>query len=203
MTCWLIIPVKPSHLAKSRLSEVLGEDQRATLVRAMLRHVHQAACGVEGVTRIALLGPSRLGLPGDVLLLAEPGGGLNPAVQSALAQVAAEGAGRMIVLFADLPLLTSRDVGRLAAAPSGTIAIAPDRHGTGTNALSLPIPAAKDFTFAFGTDSFAAHRAEAGRLGLRIEQVHSPGLARDVDVPDDLVDAQGLADALGMRGPGD
>ena len=203
MTCWLIIPVKPPHQAKSRLSEVLSEDQRAKLARSMLRHVFGAALAAGGVDQIALLGPSRLGLPGDVMLLGDPGGGLNPAVESALAHVADEGAGRMIVLFADLPLLTSQDVERLAAAPSGTIAIAPDRHGTGTNALSLPIPAAKGFTFAFGTDSFAAHRAEAGRLGLRIELVHSPGLARDVDVPDDLVDAQGLADALGMRGPGD
>lgn len=197
MTCWLIIPVKPPHQAKSRLSEVLGEDQRATLAGAMLRHVHQAASDAQGVAQIALLGPSRLGLPDDVLLLAEPGGGLNPAVESAFAHVAAEGADRMIVLFADLPLLTSQDVERLATVPNGTIAIAPDRHGTGTNALSLPIPMAKGFTFAFGTDSFAAHRAEAGRLGLRIELVHSPGLARDVDVPDDL------ADALGMLGPGD
>jgi 2-phospho-L-lactate guanylyltransferase len=197
VTCWLIIPVKPPHQAKSRLSEVLGEDQRATLAGAMLRHVHQAASDAQGVAQIALLGHSRLGLPDDVLLLAEPGGGLNPAAESAFAHVAAEGADRMIVLFADLPLLTSQDVERLATVPNGTIAIAPDRHGTGTNALSLPIPMAKGFTFAFGTDSFAAHRAEAGRLGLRIELVHSPGLARDVDVPDDL------ADALGMLGPGD
>jgi len=197
VTCWLIIPVKPPHQAKSRLSEVLGEDERAELAGAMLRHVHQAACEAQGIEQIALLGPSRLGLPADVLLLAEPGGGLNPAVECAFGHVAAEGADRMIVLFADLPLLTSQDVERLATAPKGTIAIAPDRHGTGTNALSLPIPAAKGFTFAFGTDSFAAHRAEAGRWGLRIEVVHSPGLARDVDVPEDL------ADTLGMLGPGE
>lgn len=192
MSCWLIIPVKPPQQAKSRLSEVLGEDQRAALAQAMLRHVLGAAQEARGVDHIALLGPSRLGAPESVPLLADPGGGLNPAIHSALEHVSAKGAGRMIVLFADLPGLTTEDVERLAAVPADRIAIAPDRHGTGTNALSLPIPAAKGFTFAFGPDSFARHRAEAGRVGLRIDEVHSCGLARDVDVPEDLADARHL-----------
>ena len=96
------------------------------------------------------------------------------------------------MLFADLPLLTRHDVELLAAAPAETIAMAPDRHGTGTNALSLPLPAARGFTFCFGPDSFALHHAEADRLGIRIEQVRSQGLARDVDMPEDLPDAAGL-----------
>ena len=74
MNCWLIIPVKPPHLAKSRLSEVLEEDQRAALAEAMLRHVLAAAQGARGVDQLALLGPSRLGTPDDVPLLADPGG---------------------------------------------------------------------------------------------------------------------------------
>lgn len=192
MSCWLIIPVKPPQQAKSRLSEVLGEDQRAALAQAMLRHVLGAAQAARGVDHVALLGPSRLGAPESVPLLADPGRGLNPAIHAALEHVSAKGAGRMVVLFADLPGLTTEDAERLAAVPSDHIAIAPDRHGTGTNALSLPIPAAKGFTFAFGPDSFARHRAEAGRVGLGIDEVHSPGLARDVDVPEDLADARHL-----------
>lgn len=197
MTCWLIIPVKPPAEAKSRLSEVLDESARGALAEAMLRHVLGAAQGASGVDQVALLGPSRLGAPDDVQLLADPGLGLNPAVQSALAHVAGQGADRMIVLFADLPQLATSDVASLAQVPKGTIAIAPDRHASGTNALSLPIPEAKGFTFAFGPDSFALHRAEAGRLGLRIVELRSPGLARDVDMPEDLADAQGLSGELG------
>ncbi len=107
--------------------------------------------------------------PMNIPLLDDPGTGLNPALHSALAQIAGKGADRMIVLFADLPRLTTQDVQLLAAAPPGTIAIAPDRHGTGTNALSLPLPEAKAFTFAFGADSYALHHAEAERLGLPVE----------------------------------
>ena len=80
----------------------------------------------------------------------------------------------------------------MAMAPSDAVAIAPDRHGTGTNALSLPIPAAQDFRFAFGDDSFARPRAEAGRLGLEVETVFSRGLEQDIDEPSDLADAANL-----------
>ncbi|HEX8056513.1 MAG TPA: 2-phospho-L-lactate guanylyltransferase, partial [Novosphingobium sp.] len=138
------------------------------------------------VSRVCLMGTARTAQPDDVAVLSDPGGGLNAAAKSALAQAEAT---RLIVIHADLPLVTSQDIELLAAAPAGTIAIAPDRHGTGTNAISLPLPAAKGFSFAFGTDSFARHKAEADRIGLRLEEIHSQGLARDVDEPDDLIDA--------------
>jgi len=104
----------------------------------------------------------------------------------------AEGIARLLILPADLPQLSARDIELLAATPAGEIAISPDRHGTGTNALSLPLPQAAGFAFAFGPDSFAAHHAEAERLGLRIGEVHSSGLAKDIDMPEDLPDAAGL-----------
>ncbi len=194
MTCWLVIPVKPADQAKSRLAEVLSETQRASLAGAMLHYVFEVARSAAKVDFLALLGPSRLGLPEEVPLLADPGGGLNPALHSAFSQATIAGADRLIVLFADLPRLQVSDIEQLAATTPGTIAIAPDRHGTGTNAISLPIPRAQGFTFAFGPDSFARHNAEARRLGLRIETIHSEGLARDIDVPDDLADASGLFD---------
>lgn len=189
MNCWAVIPIKLPEKAKIRLAGVLSEPERAALADAMLRHVVGAAQAADHVQHVALLGPSRLGLDESIPLLTDPGGGLNPALHSALERISSENADRMIVLFADLPLLTINDVQLLAAAPPGTIAIAPDRHGSGTNALSLPLPQARGFTFAFGPDSFALHRAEAERLGIALEEIHSPGLARDVDMPEDLPDA--------------
>jgi 2-phospho-L-lactate/phosphoenolpyruvate guanylyltransferase len=192
VTCWVVIPIKQPGLAKVRLEGTLTEGQRVDLVNIMLRHVVSTAQAADNVQHVALLGPSRLGLAEDIPLLADPGGGLNPALHSALANVLHESADRLIILFADLPQLKAEDVECLAAAPLGTIAIAPDRHLTGTNALSLPLPAAKDFTFAFGPDSFALHQAEAERLGITLEVIRSEGLARDVDMPEDLGDAAGL-----------
>jgi 2-phospho-L-lactate guanylyltransferase len=189
MTCWAVIPLRATPDSKSRLAGVLDAPARAALVDAMLARVLDAARGARNVSHVGLMGTSRTVLPDDVTVLAEPGGGLNSAAAAALTQVEAS---RLIIIHADLPLVTAQDIELLAAAPEGTIAIAPDRHGTGTNAISLPLPAAKGFSFAFGPDSFARHKAEADRIGLRLEEVHSQGLARDVDEPDDLADAADL-----------
>jgi len=142
------------------------------------------------VGQVCLIGPSRHGMPDSLMLLDDPGTGLNGAAAFARNYAAQQGASRIIILFADLPLITVQDVERLASTPF--IAIAPDRHGTGTNALSLPLPAAKDFAFAFGIGSFARHIAEAQRLGIIAETIRSPGLARDIDEPDDLPDVADL-----------
>ena len=60
----------------------------------------------------------------------------------------------------------------------------PDRHGTGTNALVLSPPDAIEPSF--GPDSLERHVAAAEAAGVphRVEEV--PGLALDVDTPDDL-----------------
>lgn len=191
MNTWAVIPVKASPDSKSRLAGALDAPARAALVEAMLGRVIAAALGARNVAGVALLGAPRAS-PEGVELIAEPGGGLNAAVAAALAEMSSRRAGRVVFVHGDLPQVTARDLELLAAAPAGEIAIAPDRHGTGTNALSLPLPQARGFSFAFGPDSFARHIAEAERLGLKIEEVHSPGLARDVDEAEDLADAQAL-----------
>ncbi len=98
----------------------------------------------------------------------------------------------VVMVPANLPQTSALDADLLAAAPRGTLSIAPDRHGTGTNALSLPLPDAKSCTFAFGTGSFARLCGEAQRLGLEVEIIRSPGLARDIDEPGDLPDAAAM-----------
>ncbi len=193
MSCWVIIPVKPPGEGKLRLAEVLDADGRNRLVRAMLDHVVGAVSAAQGVDRIHILGSSRHDQSGVIPLLGDPGSGLNPALTQALAEAAGAGASRVVFIAADLPRLTPREVASLTGAACGVIAIAPDHHGSGTNAVSLPLPAAGGFTFAYGPDSFGAHEAEAWRLGLDVEVIASPGLARDVDVPEDLQYAGGLA----------
>ncbi|MCB2080163.1 MAG: 2-phospho-L-lactate guanylyltransferase [Novosphingobium sp.] len=197
MTCWVVIPVKALPGGKSRLSDALDSDARETLVRAMARHVVDAAMQATNIDKVCIVGPSRLGLPDSIPLLSDPGDGLNGAVQSALDEASSGGANRLVIIPADLPQVTANDLQLLAAAPADEIAIAPDRHGTGTNALSLPLPQAKGFSFAFGPDSFARHHDEAERLGLEIETIHSLGLARDIDEPPDLPDAIALMKQAG------
>ena len=192
MACWAVIPVKTFADGKSRLAEVLPPAEREALARAMFSHVIGAAKAAEGVAQVCLLGTSRQGLDADLPLLADPGGGLNPALQFALEALSAEPVTRMLILFGDLPTVSADEVAMLASGGTNTVLIAPDRHGSGTNALSLPLPAAGAFDFDFGPESFVKHCAEIERLGLNLEVVRSDGLARDVDEPDDLADADEL-----------
>ena len=69
------------------------------------------------------------------------------------------------------------------------VAVAPDRHRRGTNGLALD--AGLDFAFRFGAGSFAAHMAEAARLGVAAQALDNPGLALDIDTPEDWRDWRG------------
>ena len=140
MTVWIVIPVKAPAACKTRLSPVLDEAGRRDLVADMLRRTVEAAAGVVGLERLRLLGPSRHGLPDSISLLDDPGSGLNPALSSARDAALAAGIERLLFLSADLPLVETTDVAALLEV-SG-IAAAPDLHGQGTNALSLPLPTA-------------------------------------------------------------
>lgn len=186
MTCWVVIPIKAPEACKTRLRAALGEAARRELVAGMLRHVVDVASAEPAVDAVRLIGPSRHGLPEEIQLLAEPGEGLNPALAAALAAAESAGVARLVVLAGDLPRLAAEDLRALAGLAPDALGVAPDRKGEGTNALSLPLPAARDFRFQYGPDSFAHHRAEAARLGLSLQVVRSETLGLDVDDPADL-----------------
>jgi len=93
----------------------------------------------------------------------------------------------LAVLHGDLPDLAPDDITALLIAVSGpgpAVAIAPDAAARGTNGLALRPPDA--IGFHFGRDSLAAHRAAAELSGARLTVVDRPGLAFDVDTPQDL-----------------
>ncbi|AEG49865.1 2-phospho-L-lactate guanylyltransferase CofC [Sphingobium chlorophenolicum L-1] len=191
MNCWIVIPVKAPAACKTRLSPVLDEAGRRDLVAEMLHRTVTAATKAVGMERLRLLGPSRHGLPENMGLLDDPGGGLNPAAASARDAALAAGVERLLFLSADLPLVEAADVAALLDVPG--IAVAPDLPGQGTNALSLPLPQAADFQFHYGQGSFAAHRAEADRLGLPFSAIVRRGLGFDIDQPRDLAGWKGRA----------
>lgn len=186
MRCWIVIPVKAPQLCKTRLSPVLGEDERQKLVATMLRQTVSAAQAVAGREQVLLLGPSRHGLAEDIPMLIDPGRGLNLALVTARDAAVGEGVDRLLILSADLPLIKPDDVTALLNLPRDGIAVAPDHAGTGTNALLLPLPGAAEFRFHYGEGSFAAHEAEAERLGLPFRSVQRPGLELDIDRPEEL-----------------
>lgn len=188
---WAIVPVKPFASAKSRLASVLSEDERAGLSREFLNHTLAVLDQSPGIARTLVVSRDETALSmarmANVSPLAENGAhGLNAALALA-ARAAREGqAEAVLILPADLPLLTAADVAQLLAEDNGQpqIVIAPDRHEQGTNALLVRPPEA--VTFAFGEGSFARHQALAELAGVPVRVCRLPGAALDVDVPDDL-----------------
>jgi 2-phospho-L-lactate guanylyltransferase len=177
--------VKQRADCKSRLAGRLGPEARLSLVRCMLERVLQSLGGAPSIGRIAVVSPERDTVPPEITVLGDAGHGLNEALGAAQREVLEQGASELVVLPADLPLLTSADVEALVlGGRQSGFALAPDVAGTGTNALYLP-PAA-GFRFQFGPGSCQRHVAEAIRLGLRPGVVRARGLEFDVDAIDDL-----------------
>ncbi len=185
---WIVIPFRGPDGAKSRLADALDERQRCALAMAMFQRVLGIACDVNGAVRVLVVTTSAKAAEAaqtcGATALREQGGALNPALGNARAALLLFGATRATVLAADLPDITEADVKAALSAGNGGVAIAADRHGVGTNAVTLPL--GMDFAFAFGPDSFAAHSREAARHGLGVARIDRSGLANDLDTADDL-----------------
>jgi len=161
VTPTIVVPFREPS-AKSRLPE----DVRSRLARAMLDDVLAAAREV-----------------GETILATAPGG-LGAGVEAALVNVAA---GPVLVVNADLPAATPRDLWALAGAlPSDGLALVEAADGT-TNALALSSPSL--FRPVYGPGSASRFGALAPSRVLDL-----PNLAEDVDT---LADLERLGDRLG------
>lgn len=176
-----LIPIKARHLCKTRLSLCLTEQQRRTLVRDMLQQVLQVLQQVPAIMRIVVLTPERDHIAESIELLPDEGKDLNSSLTHAVVTLRQGGCGRLLILPADLPRLSVKDLNAILAAD--TLAIAASEDELGTNGLYLPnnLP----FSFAFGDNSFQLHRQQAEHLQVPYRLVRSPGLAFDVDTPAD------------------
>lgn len=193
----IIVPHRGLEAAKTRLADVLDDDERIELARKLLARVlsvvREACPDVVVITPAASLEP--IVAAASARLIVQRGMGLNRGLEQARDEAVADGIDSLCVLHGDLPNLTVDDVLALIAAvpePSG-VAIAPDRGGSGTNGLAMRPPDA--IGFAFGAGSFDAHRSAAEAAGLPVVIVERPGLAFDLDTPADLARWLELGDA--------
>ena len=170
-----VIPFRPVN-PKTRLSGLLSQAEREAFARAML-------ADVVGAVRAAGLDPLVLSThpydcPGIEVRVAPVG--LSDALNALLPALE----GPVLVIMADLPLVTPETVRRIVGA-GADIAIAPGRGG-GTNAILI-----RD-TVRFHVDyyecSVSKHMAIAEAAGLSLEVVDSFRLYLDLDEEEDLVD---------------
>ena len=168
-----VVPMKSMDLAKSRLATVLDSAGRHALARRMLDHVLETLrqAGVASV-RVA---------SGD-----QGTGDLNADVTAAARLVESEGATNLLLVMADLPYLTAADVTALIEAGRKSAVVIAEAKDGGTNALLLRPPTVLNFSFATNRPSAATHGKEARKAGIEPLFLRRPGLARDIDTPQDF-----------------
>ncbi|HEV2073892.1 MAG TPA: 2-phospho-L-lactate guanylyltransferase [Thermomicrobiales bacterium] len=192
-----VVPIRGAHGAKTRLSPIFAEHERASLAWSMLTHVLDVldACpGIDTtliVTRESDETLRQIGPDPRHTVLFQPveHTGLNAALDLGRDWALTHSYDAMLVLPADLPILAPADVESMVR-PDAPAVIAPDRHGSGTNALFLRLDSAhpQQFAFAFGSQSYHRHHAEADRLGIQMKTARAPGLECDLDSPEDWRD---------------
>jgi 2-phospho-L-lactate guanylyltransferase len=195
----IIVPHRGLERAKTRLATSLSPEERVFLASQLLQRVLKVAREV--TDDVVVISPSRalreIVEPSGARLAVQRGMGLNEGLEQARFDAVADDIGTMIILHGDLPNLQAADVhaltGALPSDGSAGVAVAPDRAGTGTNALVLRPPGL--IHFRFGPGSFARHLAEVDAAGVPLVAVNRAGLAFDLDTPEDLARWLELGDA--------
>ena len=198
-----VLPVKRFANAKTRVVETIGPPGRAALLRAMLDDVLVAldrareiervilVTGEGRAEKIAMERAKRTQTPLEVLR--DPTDhGHSEAATLGIIRAKALGATCTALLPGDCPLLEPTELDdALSAFNEGTVGVAADRHGTGTNGLFLS--PADAIGPAFGPGSRERHLDRAQRAGYAATLLDIPSLELDLDTPEDL---EALSDLL-------
>jgi 2-phospho-L-lactate/phosphoenolpyruvate guanylyltransferase len=175
MSIEAVVPFKPVN-PKSRLSSVLTKAERELFAEAMLTDVvlslREAGCTPFILSTVPLHCAHA-----EVNVSAQE---LNPALNSLIGS----SSGPLLIIMADLPLVTPGVVRRIISTPCD-VALGPGRGG-GTNAIFIRDRAR--FHVDYYGASFLKHRKIADEAGLSCEIVDSFLLHTDVDEKEDLVE---------------
>jgi 2-phospho-L-lactate guanylyltransferase len=186
-----VLPVKRFAEAKRRLAVGIDDERREAVIAAMLDDVLEAIDKARSIERTIVVSDEPAarkraeGVGAEVV--PDPGEGGHPeAALAGIARAEQLGAECVALLPGDCPLLEPRELDRLLTGfPASYVAIVPDRHGTGTNALVLAPPRA--IRPAFGEGSRARHVAAAREAGVPFAVEELSSLALDLDTPVDIV----------------
>ncbi len=186
----ILIPVKNLDNAKQRLSPVLNPQERVELARAMCEDVLSTIASWQERPEVSVVTSDSFasGLAerfGFEVMRDPDNPGETGAIEMATRICVERGADSTLVIPADIPLIEVRELQQIlnSAPPAGAVLV-PDAAGRGTNA-AFRSPADL-FPLRFGNDSFLPHLASAKASGLPFEVLELPGIALDLDRPDDL-----------------
>lgn len=171
---WIaVLPFKGNGQSKTRLA--IPEAQQ--LAQQWLTRAVEQCLNTESIaqTWVVSLG-DQLELPAGANWMRQKSQGLNEGLRE---WYELHRPVRWLVMLPDLPYVSSDDLEELLkACPGHGLALAPDRHQRGCNALAMQGCSPQ---LVFGTDSFLRYQAQSFPQSV----VERCGLANDVDTLDD------------------
>jgi 2-phospho-L-lactate/phosphoenolpyruvate guanylyltransferase len=195
----ILVPVKYMADAKQRLSAILNPEERFALAQAMCEDVLQVLADWRARPAVAVVTTDSfardLAARFNFEVIADDNSGETRAIEMGTSVCKERGASSTLVIPADIPLIDGVELQKIvdSAPPVGAVLV-PDAAQRGTNAAWRS--PSDLFPLRFGNDSFLPHRAAAHAAGPRCVVLELPGIARDIDRPEDLFE---LAAACGER----
>jgi len=191
MTLWAIVPVKPLRRGKSRLADVLSQEERTRLNRHLLKNTLDTLKSLPEIEKILVVSrdSEALSMARDLGARTVQENGspdLNVALSRATIVAKSYATRGVLILPVDLPLITTEDIkGMLEkAGEPPVVVLAPDRHRQGTNVM-LVSPAGL-IEYEYGPGSFQRHCDLVKEIGARLVICEFKSLSLDLDMPEDL-----------------
>lgn len=188
---WAAVPVKLFAQTKRRLMGLLSRGEREDLAGAMLEDVLAALTCTPCLAGVLVVtGDARATAiaqaAGALVISDDENTGTSAAVANAARHLAHARRQGMLVVPADVPLITAADVEAIVAAhrAAPSVTLVPAGADGGTNALAVSPPDA--IAFHFGEASFRRHEESAAACGIEPQVLALARIQHDIDRPDDL-----------------
>jgi len=191
MSVWVIVPVKPLRRSKSKLTNILSEEERAVLNLKMYENTLNALKDIQIPHQVLVVSKDSsvlsIARSHKAKTLQEDGdSGLNTALKKAIQVVKTYAGQSVLILPADLPFITKEDIEGVMEFSGGFsfMLISPDRKMSGTNILYISPPDLIEFSY--GPGSFERHVRQAQAQNAHIEVRKFDNAELDIDSPEDF-----------------
>lgn len=190
---WAVLPLKGLIGAKNRLSNILSNEERVALVKAMAKDMLCALTKANNLAGVVVISESEdikklvKEYPVEIISQGKEKG-LSGAISHASSILADRGIESMLVIHGDIPLVKPEDIDAIieAALPAPSVTITPHSPRGGTNVMVCSPP--NVIPFQYGNNSFSKHQKLARDNGVNLSEFTNDRLAIDIDTADDLRD---------------
>jgi 2-phospho-L-lactate guanylyltransferase len=185
---WSIIPINDFTRSFSRLSAILGLDERVQLAKYLSTRLIHILFDLKSIEKVMVFTSETNWLeeikhPKLIIHKDRSNKVFKRKIDSAADWAFEMGAKQLMYLSIDIPLVEKKDIKKILNSHNGGLTIVEAKKDGGTNALICELP--RRMSFQFGKSSFRKHlkTAELKKIGTNIQCID--GLSFDLDDQDD------------------